>query len=80
LRSLDLFRVKVICFSYEEVANNVVRGLCSKNIAVENDVVVELLVALSLKVVDYRDLWWIVLDHELGRYRWHERATKGKGC
>jgi hypothetical protein len=63
LAAFDLLRVEVVGFRYVEVGNNVVSRPRKQHVAVEYDVVVELLVASLLEVVHDRQLWWGVLNH-----------------
>ena len=68
LTALDLLRVEVVGFSYVEVRDDIVGRLREQHVAIQLDIVIELLITALLEVINDRNLRRVVLDHEL---RWY---------
>ena len=68
LAALDLLRVEVVGFSYVEVRDDIVGRLREQHVAIQLDIVIELLITALLEVIHDRNLRRVVLDHEL---RWY---------
>lgn len=68
LLPLDLLGVEVVCLSHVKVRSDIliVHGL--EHAPFDGDLMEVLIVVLVLKVVHYRDLGRIVLDHQLSRH------------
>ena len=56
--------------------NDIFDGLLEQHVFIQLDIMVELLVGLSLEVVDHGDLGRVVLDHELGGHGGHKRPAQ----
>ena len=76
LTALDLLGVQIVRFAHVKVRNDIFDGLLEQHVFVQLDIMVELLVGLSLEVVDHGDLGRVVLDHELSGHGGHKRPAQ----
>lgn len=72
LRSLDLLGIEVVCFSHIEMADDILDSARLKQLPVQIDIVVELLVFTLLKVVHDGHFGRCELQHDLRRDGRHE--------
>lgn len=68
LLPLDLLGVEVVCLRHVQMRSDIliVHGL--EHAPFDWDLMEVLIMVLVLEVVHNRDLWRIVLDHQLGRH------------
>ena len=72
LLTLDLFGIEVVSFSYIKMRSDIIVTHGLQHASLHKDFVVEALILSVLEMVNYGDFGWVVLQHQLSGYRWHQ--------